>query len=183
MGEIEQVVSELRIQGWEVSLKSDARSWRAIPPNRTGRMVVFAREPKSLVAILRDLRQQGFVWPPNSNGGTLHPIEPKISATPFPPKPHPEARTEPQPKLDLAMADEQPGDDSEALAFLRLREAKEYERLAAVDLMQCTKELETIKHKVAGAERAYQDALRDLQKAKSDFDRAFERESAGHVSH
>lgn len=162
--EIDNIVAELRLQGWDCMLKSDAVSWKAVPPDG-GRMVVFAANAKDATAILRDLRHRGFKWPPKPVSRTS--VEPKISSVPFPPKPHPEVHTE------AAGTETESTRDSGAIAFAKLQEAKEYERMAAADLLKCKADEELAHKKTVAASAIYGDAVRDLREAKDAFDRIF----------
>ena len=172
------IITELRLQGWELTLKGDGSEWRAVPPNKSGRIVHFNARPTSPIPVLRDLRHQGFVWPPKSNGhsnGHDEEPEPQVRSTPFPPKPNPETSTEAQSNHE----EEQQAQDATALAFVQLREAKEYERLAAAELIKCSAELEAVKRKAAKVTSTYEEALRGLKEAKQAFDRVFETDVPG----
>lgn len=106
-----------------------------------------------------------------------------MTATPFAPKPHPEVRLtdrppDREPTVERSapapartVSPEERGDD--AAAFVTLREAKEYERLAAADLVKMNRELEGVKKRVDEARRAYDDALRGLKEARAAFESAF----------
>lgn len=183
--DVAPVVAELRLQGWEVTLKSDATAWKAVPPNKEGRIVLFAANPSSTIPILRDLRHQGFQWPPKPTTNGHPTVDSKVTSTPFPPKPNPESSTESQRSqagrsepIESTKTERPPpqgsNEDAEALAFVRLREAKDYERLAASELIRCNNELEGARRKAATAATAYDDALRSLKEAKAAFDRAFD---------
>jgi hypothetical protein len=180
------LISQLRKQGWECALNAAATEWTAAPPDKSRKTVLFPNHPKDPSRVLRDLRHQGFSWPPTSNGHADDRAH--VTATPFAPKPHPEVKL-----LDARKADEpappptpaaitpppvapEPVDHEAvdgALAFVSLREAKEYERLAAADLVQCNRELDAVRKRVDIAKRAYDEALRALQDARATFDRAF----------
>ena len=165
--EIDNIVAELRLQGWECALKSDAASWKAVPPDGS-RMVVFAAHAKDATAILRDLRHRGFKWPPKIP--VSHPtVEAKITSVPFPPKPHPEVHTEP---IGSAAHIESTRDDG-AIAFAKLQDAKEYERLAAAELLKCQADEEQAHKKTVAASATYGDAVRGLRECKDAFDRIF----------
>jgi len=61
-----------------------------------------AADPGSVVNVIRDLRQRGFVWPPPKKAELLHArlsemlsengVEPRITSTPFPPQPNPDVQ-------------------------------------------------------------------------------------------
>jgi hypothetical protein len=93
VGAIKDIVDELRAQHWDVVPIGQGAQWRATPP--AGSTVTFnARPPsaQSVQMILRDLKQQGFAWPPpKGNGVAHHKADPKPSAAPFNPVLHPDA--------------------------------------------------------------------------------------------
>lgn len=191
---VNTLVSELRRQGWDCSINADATRWKAIPPEKDKRLVTFANHPREqeLVQITRELRQQGFVWPPHANGHLD--AAARVTSTPFAPKPNPASMTLTT-TADRQSAEETVGriiaavmprpatpplviDCDDALAFASLREAKEYERLAAAELVQCNKEVAAASARAADARRAYDDAAQGLQKARAVFDTAFGAELA-----
>lgn len=170
--DISGVIFELRQQGWELTLRGDGSEWKAVPPKKSGRIVHFNARPASPVPVIRELRHEGFVWPPKATGHDEGEVEPQVRSTPFPPKPNPDTSTEPQP--GQARHSEQELKDATALAFLQLQEAKEYERLAAAELIKCNAELEAVKRTAANVSSAYAEALRSLKEAKQTFDHLFD---------
>jgi len=172
-----KVVAELRKQGWQCDLTNDATKWKAKSPDASKGVVVFPKRPNDIVYIVRELRAKGFIWPPTANGHA--PDErARITSTPFPPKPHPEVRTlslvESEKAAPAFVAAPKPKDEGdEGLAFIALRDAKEYEKLAAGEYAAAKKEAEMAKSKEDAARRAWDEACGALKAAKAKFDAAF----------
>jgi len=168
-GAVEQVVKALRAQGWAVEIEPKGDHYRASPPSGA-RAVRFQAHTTNTLPILRELRDHGFVWPPPPAP------EPIVRATPFPAKPHPHVQV-----VRAAAAEEPPTPASgpmggAELAFVELRDAKEYERLAAAELQEATKAADAAIAKRDEAAATYQGALDALAEKKRVFDRAFDGE-------
>jgi hypothetical protein len=182
-----RVLEELRAQKWTLNPSPSGDVWRAEPPDRTRKVVKFTARPTTLIPILRELRDQGFRWPPGEPKQDEPPSV--VRSLPFPPQPHPDVRTEPwvttEPmtgshdhtppgKLVLVKAAASPSGTADQ-AFERLKEAREYALLAAEDLAGARAAFDAAKAVHDGANTVYDDALKQLADAKAAFDALFNR--------
>jgi hypothetical protein len=181
-----KVLEELRAQRWTLNPSPSGDKWRAEPPDPKRKVVTFTARPAVLLPILRQLRDQGFRWPP----GEPKQEEPPsiVRSVPFPPKAHPDVQTDswvttepltgshdhtPPGKLVLVKATAPSGTADQA--FERLKEAREYALLAAEDLASAKSVLDQAKAVYDGAHAVYDDAIKQLASCKSDFDALFNR--------
>jgi hypothetical protein len=175
-----KVLEELRAQRWTLNPSPSGDKWRAEPPDPKRKVVTFTSRPTVLMPILRELRDQGFRWPP-SEAETIPP--PVVRSVPFPPKAHPDVSTSvsgiladpPPPRAPPALV-KAPGPSGTAdQAFERLKEAREYALLAAEDLASAKSVLDQAKAVYDGAHAVYDDAIKQLASCKADFDALFNR--------
>jgi len=176
-----RVLEELRAQNWTLNPSPDGQSWRAEPPDPKRKAVKFSARPSVLVPIIRELRDQGFRWPPAEKDTVPSPV---VRSVPFPPKPHPDVTVE---RIGLAavVPDEPqrapltlvktPAPTSADEAFAKLKEAREYALLAGEELRETVTVFELAKQSRDGAQAVYDDALKQLQIAKAAFDALFNR--------
>lgn len=174
--EISAIVCALREQDWTLILSSDASRWKAQPPDKSKRIVTFSATQSETLPIIRDLRHQGFVWPP-LDAKRREAADPRglsiVKSTPFPPKPHPSVSTSPSQPHGAP-------DHSDAnMAFIDLKEAKEYERLAASELTAARRKVDEAQETMERASAAYDGALSDLKQKKAAFDASFAAEVDG----
>jgi hypothetical protein len=163
-----KVLAELRAQGWTLSPSPDNERWRAEPPHR-GKAVLFLARATDVVAVVRQLQDQGFRWPPPG----ARP-EPVVRAAPFAPKPHPEVGLDgaPPPTRALALVTPAPAVDPDR-AFARLKETREYRLLAAQELAEAKESYLLAKAVLEGAQAVHDDAVAEEQRAKAAFDSVF----------
>ncbi len=165
---LSKILNELRTQGWTLSLSADNERWRAEPPTR-GKAVLFLVRATDLTAVLRQLCDAGFRWPPP---GTRP--DPVVRAAPFPPKPHPEVGLEgyARPERTLALVTPPPALDPDG-AFRRLKETREYRVLAAQELEEAKEAHRLVQAALDGAQAAFVDAQVEEKRAKQAFDALF----------
>lgn len=171
---IDDILAELRRQGWRVETSAkDGSLHKCFPPDKSRMMVSVSTrfaDSGGVVQILRELRQQGFAWPPPPRLRAVESPEPepRIASTPFAPRPSPATSSSPQ-----CARDDGPSPD---LAFLALKDARDYVTLAGSELRQAQSDVERAQEKLASATTAYRDALADLKAKKDVFDREFSAE-------
>lgn len=193
--DVKELLAALRTQGWQVTLTDGGNKYKAHPPDKGKKMVVFSALPSgadAFTAITRELRHSGFVWPPpEKRKATVVPIH---SATPFAAKPHPEVETvdeeddenRPAPR-DLGAPIAPPvqaarpkakatgrGSGDEDVMYLELKEAKALVDLAGEELRAAKDKLDIAQATYDTAKQEYESALSDLRKRKKAFDAAFE---------
>ncbi len=170
---LSKVLAELRAQGWTLSPSVDNDRWRAEPPHG-GKAILFLARATDVVAVVRQLVDAGFRWPPP---GTR--VEPVVRAAPFPPKPHPEVSVEgahPPAAAShraLALVTPPPALDPDA-AFRRLKETRDYRVLAAQELGDAKEAHRMAKACLDGAQAVFDDAVGEEKRAKQAFDALFE---------
>jgi hypothetical protein len=174
--EMTGLISELRAQAWECELTSDGSQWKAKPPDNRRLCIKFRAMHGDFQGILRQLRDHGFKWPPPDKRKP----DPVIRATPFAPKPHPHVEVETEtlivdavrPRISEAPPPASPT-TSEATAYAALREAKEYERLAASEMRAARENRDAAEQLYGVAKATYDAAHKDLLHKKRAFDEAF----------
>ncbi len=201
--ELREVISALRTQGWEVALTGDQQKYKATPPEKGKRVVMFSALPSSphtIVSITRELRQSGFEWPPPEKRQSSN-ILPIHGSTPFAPRPHPEVATVSEEEADKeehaslkqpatqhttpqelsappakTKPPTRPKGSDEDVMYLELKEAKALVDLAAQDLLATKEKLTAAQAAHDAATQEYESALTDLRKKKKAFDALFEEE-------
>jgi len=170
-----KLIEELKLQNWTLSINTDGSRWRAEPPERGRKTILFSARPADLTLVIRDLRDQGFRWPPGDPKA-----EPVLRSTPFAPKPHPGSFVEGAQPSDRPRGALQIVALNEDQAFERLKEARGYVELArqehedkqrVVDGIQET--LGRAERERAAAEKVLREALGEMDEAKKTFDRMF----------
>ena len=186
--DVKELLAALRMQGWQVTLADGGNKYKAHPPDKGKKMVVFSALPSdgnAFTAITRELRQSGFVWPPPERKKTT--VTAIHSATPFAPRPHPEVTTiedeedencapaAPAPAPTQAKPKPKPADrGDEDVMYLDLKEAKALVDLAGDELRTAKGKLDASQSVYDAAKQEYESALSDLRKKKKAFDTAFE---------
>lgn len=166
---LSKVLAELKVQGWTLSPSTDGERWRAEPPHG-GKAVIFLARATDVVAVVRQLADKGFRWPPP---GTR--VEPVVRAAPFAPKPHPEVGLDgaAPPIRALALVTPAPATDPDA-AFRRLKETRDYRVLAASELEEARQAYAMAKACLDGAQAVFDDAQAEEKRAKATFDAVFD---------
>src|SRR6185436_15008798 len=162
--EIDEVVDELRRQGWSVDRTSRGH-YKAWPPDTALRMVTFAdsSEYRSSKNNLSLLRRSGVVWPPPPRSSRTSQAQPEEPPMPMPqPAVQPAllpASTPPTPEPPPAPA---PALDQLFLELKRLRE----------HLVKTTDEVKFFEEVVSEAEQTLGQARLELQTARERRDAA-----------
>jgi hypothetical protein len=184
---IDDLVRALRDQGWEVD-KRTGRSYKATPPD-AGRKVVFFDAPSEsgphgMIYVIRQLRHEGFVWPPPERekkaAGDVVPI---VLATPFAPVPNPHAQAVAPGAPEPVATPDAPSEPRTLVprvdsAYLDLKDAKEFADLVAQDLREAKAVLLAAQERVARAEAQYAEAVEDLREKRMVFNKSFDAEDA-----
>lgn len=175
---VDDILAELRRQNWRLETSGDGCSYRCFPPDPSRRMVSLSTRlanGNAVVEILRHLRHQGFVWPPPDR---VRPVEPVVRSVPFPPRPSPAVETSAGPVAEVEAPPPAPSavaalSTESDLAYLALKDAKEYVDLAAAELRTARAECDAAEKRLAKATEDYKHALSEMGAKKDAFDKAF----------
>jgi predicted RNA binding protein YcfA (HicA-like mRNA interferase family) len=187
--DIRDITRELENQGWTVEPTSRGH-FQARPPDKTKRIVVFSTsgDLHAQRNMLRDLRQQGFVWPPLSlpkKPPSQLTGDATISTTDFRDEvdtflkvldkaeedmerysPAPRSSEQPVPAAES-------DDERMNRLFTALKEARSYHSLAAEAEREAQACLLAAQRKLEGAQEELRRAAKDLSEKKALFDSHF----------
>jgi len=171
-----EIVEELPRQGWSVTMTTQGH-WKAVPPDPTKTIIHFSTsdDHHALMNTLRDLRKQGFQWPPpNKNdiasqkrltGSSASSLCPdchqplseheECLVAPPPPPPPPES---PEARMDRL--------------FAELKDAKILRELTEEHLRDCNVKMAEAQAALELAQRQYTNAINALAAKKQEFDAA-----------
>lgn len=171
------IVTELRLQGWTVE-KTERGHWRATPPDASKGLIHFSEsdDPHALMNTLRDLKRQGFQYPPPSKKQLAG--ERRLNAVA---SPEDEAAPDSDEffSMPLAPVPEPAGPPTNMdEAYAALKDARETLTLLDLEAQERQRELEEATRAYQEAETAAAAGRTKLREAKALFDEMFATEEA-----